>query len=84
MSKFDFDSYPNKYGLDYAKYDVKPNEIPLSIADMDFYVAPKIKEALLKRVELGSYGYVYPREELFNAYNEYYLKKAKHLKKRLF
>lgn len=74
MSKFDFDSYPNKYGLDYAKYDVKPNEIPLSIADMDFYVAPKIKEALLKRLELGSYGYVYPREDLFNAYNEYYLK----------
>ena len=58
----------------YAKYDVKPNEIPLSIADMDFYVAPKIKEALLKRLELGSYGYVYPREDLFNAYNEYYLK----------
>lgn len=74
MSKFDFDSYPNKYGLDYAKYDVKPNEIPLSIADMDFYVAPKIKEALLKRVELGSYGYVYPKEELFDAYNDYYLK----------
>lgn len=74
MSKFDFDSYPNKYGLDYAKYDVKPNEIPLSIADMDFFVSPKIKEALLKRVELGSYGYVYPKEELFDAYNDYYLK----------
>ena len=74
MSKFDFNSYPNKYGLDYAKYDVKLNEIPLSIADMDFFVAPKIKEALLKRVELGSYGYVYPKEELFDAYNDYYLK----------
>ena len=61
MSKFDFDSYPNKYGLDYAKYDVKPNEIPLSIADMDFCVSPKSKEAVLKRLELGRCGYVYPR-----------------------
>lgn len=72
MNKFDFDTYPNKMGLDYSKYDIKPNELPLSIADMDFFVAPKIKEALLERVNLGSYGYVYPKQELFETYENYY------------
>lgn len=72
MNNFDFDTYPNKMGLDYSKYDIKPNELPLSIADMDFFVAPKIKEALLERVNLVSYGYVYPKQELFETYENYY------------
>lgn len=72
MNKFDFDTYPTKMGLDYSKYDIKPNELPLSIADMDFFVAPRIKQALLDRLNLGSYGYVYPKKELFEAYENYY------------
>ena len=52
-----FDEIINRRGTYASKWDVKENELPLSIADMDFKAAPEIVEALQKRVEHGIYGY---------------------------
>lgn len=72
MSKFDFDTYPDKFNKNYSKYDVKEGELPLSIADMDFLVCPKIYEALKNRLDLRTYGYVYPDSSFYKAYVDYY------------
>lgn len=40
-----------------------PSILPLWVADMDFYSPPAVKEVLLKRAELGAYGYGIRAEE---------------------
>lgn len=59
-SVFDFDHVPDRRGTDSYKWDVPQGRdiIPLWVADMDFAVAPVIKEALAKRVAHGIFGYV--------------------------
>ena len=39
MMKYDFDTLPNRKGSDSTKWNVKENELPMWIADMDFEVA---------------------------------------------
>lgn len=59
MEKFDFDKLTARRGSNCYKWDEAANDevIPLWVADMDFEVAPAIKEALRKRVEHGVFGY---------------------------
>lgn len=54
-----FDKLTIRRGTSCCKWDECDNDqtIPLWIADMDFEVAPAIKEALHKRVEHGIFGY---------------------------
>lgn len=64
MSKYvyDFDKGVQRRGTDAKKYDPSlcPEEVlPFWIADTDFPSPIEVKEALLKRVELGHYGYPY-------------------------
>ena len=54
---FDFDWNPERRGTNSLKWDVKENELPMWIADMDFETAPAIKKALFARAEHGCYGY---------------------------
>ncbi len=56
---FDFDKLTNRRGTNSYKWDEAGGEdiIPLWVADMDFEVAPAIREALQKRVEHGIFGY---------------------------
>jgi len=44
-----------------------PSILPLWVADMDFYSPPAVKEVLLKRAELGAYGYAIRAEEYTQA-----------------
>ena len=59
MQKFDFDKLTERRGTSCYKWDNAANDnvIPLWVADMDFEVAPAIKEALAERVSHGIFGY---------------------------
>lgn len=64
MSKviYDFDKGVARRGTDAKKYDPSlcPEDVlPFWIADTDFPSPVEVKEALMKRVELGHYGYPY-------------------------
>ena len=52
-----FDTPVDRRGTHSLKWDVRDNELPMWVADMDFKTAPAIIEALQKRVEHGVFGY---------------------------
>ena len=52
-----FDQIINRRATNSAKWTVGPNELPLSIADMDFPTAPTIVAALQAKVATGIFGY---------------------------
>ena len=54
---FDFDNTPNRLNTNSLKWDVKENELPMWVADMDFTTAPQITEALVARAKHGVFGY---------------------------
>ena len=54
---YDFDEIISRRGTDSLKWDVKENELPMWVADMDFKTAPEIMEALAARFEHGIFGY---------------------------
>ena len=55
--KYDFDTVINRKGTDSVKWDVKENELPMWVADMDFQAAPEIIEAIRQRLDQGVLGY---------------------------
>ena len=57
MQKYNFDNPPSRRGTSCFKWDCKPNELPMWIADMDFEAAPEIRAALQKRLDHGIFGY---------------------------
>lgn len=69
MEKFDFDKLTARRGSNCYKWDEATNDevIPLWVADMDFEVAPAIKEALRKRVEHGVFGYTMVPDSYYDA-----------------
>lgn len=70
--KYNFDILPNRRNSGSIKWDVKEDELPMWVADMDFEVAPKIKEALLNRALHPVYGYTDVYDSWFNAYISFY------------
>ena len=63
--------------LKWEKYKDK-DILPMWVADMDFESAPEIREALMKRVQHGVYGYTIPYPSVEDAVMGY-LKKAHNL-----
>lgn len=55
--QYDFDTVIDRRYSNSIKWEVQENELPMWVADMDFMVAPPIREALQKRVEHGVFGY---------------------------
>ncbi len=66
--KYDFDETVSRRGTDSMKWSVADNELPMSIADMDFKAAPEIREALMKKLEHGVFGYTEVTDEWYDAY----------------
>ncbi len=66
--KYDFDRVvPRRHGGSY-KWDAIPEDtLPLWVADMDFEVAPAIKQALAKRVGHGIFGYTQVDDDYYEA-----------------
>ena len=64
---FDFDYNPERRGTNSVKWDIKKNELPMWIADMDFETAPAVKEAIKERASHGIYGYTTVPDEWYSA-----------------
>ncbi len=55
--KFDFDELIDRRNSGSLKWDVKENELPMWVADMDFRTAPGVVKAIEARAKTGIYGY---------------------------
>ncbi len=69
---YDFKSIIPRRDTDSVKWDVKPNELPMWVADMDFKAAPEIITAMQKKVQFGIFGYEEPHTDYFNAVANWY------------
>lgn len=78
MKKYDFDEIQNRRNTSSTKWDIKENELPMWIADMDFKTAPKIIEAISSRVSQGIFGYTDQDEKWAKSYVDFY-KRRHHL-----
>lgn len=69
--KYDFTSVPDRTGTGATKWDdscgASTEFVPLSVADMEFYTAPKIAKALSDLSLNTILGYTSPTEEYFKA-----------------
>lgn len=70
--KYNFDELTNRFNQDSLKWNVKNDELPMWVADMDFKTAPCIIDALKKRVEVGIFGYNDVSDDWYNAYIDYW------------
>ena len=68
MNKYNFDDITNRRHTDSIKWKVSDNELPLWVADMDFHVLPEIKEAIINKANIDSYGYSLVPDEFFDSY----------------
>lgn len=66
--RYDFDTVINRRDTFAMKWNVGEQELPMWVADMDFQAAPEIREALLKRLDHGVFGYTEIPEEWYDAY----------------
>ena len=59
--KYDFTSIPDRSKCGSTKWNSAKNasveNVPLSVADMEFYTAPPIKEAIKKLADTAILGY---------------------------
>lgn len=69
--QYDFDTPVDRRGTDSVKWDVRPGELPMTIADMDFRTAPEIVDALQKKVATGVFGYEWPGDDYFSAVSDW-------------
>ncbi len=72
--KSTFDEVIDRKNTYSEKWNVKENELPMWIADMDFKTAPGVIEALEKRVQNGIFGYSYIPEEWYDCYIDWWKK----------
>ena len=71
--KYNFDQLSERRNTNSRKWDVKENELPMWVADMDFLVFPEIKNAIIEAANRGSYGYTFPTDKFFEAYHYWWL-----------
>lgn len=66
--QYDFDKRPDRRNTRSYKWDQslklfgREDLLPLWVADMDFESPPAVKEAMVRRAEIGIYGYTIPDE----------------------
>ena len=66
--KYDFNTVIDRHGTNSLKWYLFDDDLPMWVADMDFMVAPAIREAIQKRANHPVYGYNIVPDELFDAY----------------
>ena len=74
--KYDFNKLSDRRNTHSEKWNVKENELPMWVADMDFVTMPEIQEAIINAAKDGSYGYSYCTDEFFKAYQSWW--KSRH------
>ena len=68
---YNFDEVISREGTLSSKWNVEPDHIPMTTADMDFRVAQPIIDALTKRVAHGIYGYTYRPDSYYEAVQQW-------------
>lgn len=69
---YDFEKTIDRRKTDSIKWDIKKNELPMWVADMDFQVAPEIVDAIKQKADQKVFGYEQPHEDYFNAVADWY------------
>ncbi|CAJ1178198.1 MalY/PatB family protein [Companilactobacillus nantensis] len=69
---YDFETLNKKRAGNSAKWDVRTDELPMTIADMDFQTAPEIVAALQEKIAMGLFGYEEVPTEYFQAVADWY------------
>lgn len=69
---YDFEKTIDRRKTDSVKWDIKPNELPMWVADMDFQVAPEIVSAIKNKADQAVFGYEEPHDDYFNAVADWY------------
>ncbi len=78
---YDFNTPVDRTGTGAAKWEYAPAPvagsgfIPLSVADMEFRVAPEIQAAVTRAAEHGIYGYTAADEPYFTALRDYLMRR---------
>lgn len=70
-----FDKLTNRFNTNSYKWDCNVNELPMSIADMDFEVPKEICEAIEKRLSAKTLGYSCVPEQYYEAYCTWWKKR---------
>lgn len=65
---YNFDLEPKRRNTNSLKWNVKEDELPMWVADMDFKTAPEITNEFIKRLESGIYGYNDIPDSFYDAY----------------
>ena len=67
--RYNFDEIIERRGTGCVKWDEMPSDdiIPLWVADMDFAVAPAIREAVRRRAEHPVFGYTHVQPDYYDA-----------------
>lgn len=73
--KYNFSLMTNRRNTNSLKWDVKENELPMWVADMDFQTAPEIIEAIHQRTNHGIFGYNIVPDEFFDAISNWWDKR---------
>lgn len=71
--KYDFTTEGAPRGSNSIKWDLKPDVLPMWVAEMDFPVAPFIVDALHRRVDLGVFGYTLVPPSYYNSVMSWFL-----------
>ena len=66
--RYNFDKIVNRLNTDSVKWNIKENELPMWIADMDFEVADEIRDAVNDRANHAIYAYTQISDRWYNAY----------------
>jgi len=69
---FDFDKINNRRNTNSSKWNVKSNELPMWVADMDFQTVPEVMDAMHKDVDRGIFGYQYVPDDYYKAVASWY------------
>lgn len=75
MADYNFDNIIDRRSSNSLKWEVKKQELPMWVADMDFQTAPEIRQALAARVEHGIFGYSIVPDEWYLAYQLWWEKR---------
>ncbi len=73
---FSFDELTERRNTNSYKWDIRDNELPMWVADMDFKTAPAIIDFLKHKVDEGIYGYQIIPDAWYLAYQSWW--KSRH------
>ena len=73
--KYEFDRLPDRRGTYSSKWHVKPGELPMWVADMDFEVCPEVRETLQQFLDQKVYGYSDLPDRWEKSYIDFYWKR---------